>query len=218
MAHLSKLELQVHLIDGNINRFTQTDPEKIRQTLSHIQPERVFAQRQIILSTERALTVYPSSAVARLDLVMEGFPGWAFHHNVHSIEEISYSDFRERLASLENDKPRFAELNGSRRVYAEMELSNGERLYREVRLKPQPLGAEPDILGIDQSLFLQQIFTLPGLFCKRQGGGAIIVNSSHLLSMTFHPCPAVLPNNVWQLQSQALSARSSYALAGEMCG
>lgn len=218
MAYPAKLEIQVHLSDGSINRFTQTEPDKIRQTLDNIQPERVFAQRQIILSTESSLTVYPSSAVARLDLVMDGFPGWAFHHNVCDIEEITPGEFHERIALIGDTCHPYVESSGSRHVYGEMELTNGERLFREVHLRPQNADAQPDILGIEQSLFLQQMFSLPGLYCKRNGGGAVLVNSAHLLRMTFYPHLATAPENAWALRSQASSVPSPYLLAGEMCG
>jgi hypothetical protein len=208
-AYPASLEIQVHLSDGSITGFVLCEPETIQQTLDHIRPDRVFTQRQIILATDHALTVYPCSAVARVDLVMEGFPDWPpFPRNVSDIVEISPREFRERFAS----RIRRVNLDGSSRVFGELELTNGQRLFREVHLKPPPPNAEREFLPQDYTLFLHQLLSAPVLHCRRRGGGAILVNPEHLVRMTFYPGPVNTPANAWRVH--AAVDRSLYALPG----
>jgi len=206
----SFLEIRIHPSNGGIQRFPQYDPQAIQQTLDRIQPERLFAQREIILATDYSQTVYPASAIARLDLVMDGFPAWPFHRNVADIIEITQSEFARGFAS---HLPR-VEADGTTRVFSEMELTNGQRLFREVRLKPSRANteAEQETLPDDQALFLHQLLSRHGLWCRLRGGGAVLINPAHLVRMTFYRGPGTIPPNAWRVQGAMDHSYS--ALAG----
>lgn len=207
-TNTSSLEIQIHLSDGGITGFVQYEPPIIRQILDNIHPERVFTQRHLILTADHSLTVYPCSAVARIDLVMEGYPDWPFHRNVRDIVEISDHEFRERFAS----RVRRVDADGATRVFGELELTNGQRLFREVSLKPLEEDADREIVPEDYTLFLYQLLSGPVLVCRRRGGGAILVNPQHVVRMTFYPGPVKTPVNAWQWSTAV--DRRPYAFSG----
>ena len=57
----SGLEIRVHLINGDVSRFVQDDPEAAAALLSGIDPNRLFEQRELIIQDHGATTVFPWS-------------------------------------------------------------------------------------------------------------------------------------------------------------
>jgi hypothetical protein len=200
-AYLSPLEIQIHLRDGNVTRFLQDDPEISRHILAHIHPDRIFTQPEILLAGEHSLTAYPSSAVTRMDLVMAGFPDWTFQGNICDISEITEIEFQERLASQIARKYPHLNQDGSRRVFGEIELVTGQHLFREVHWKPMQDVAKWKVMPQDYNVLLHQQFCAHSHYCRRQGGGAILVNPEHIVRMTFYPGPATPPENAWRMHA-----------------
>src|SRR5579872_7018018 len=136
-AGLQSLEIHIHLVDGSIGRFVQDDPAEARKLLEAIQPGKVFQQRDLVIAGRYSLTVYPCTAVARVDFIMDGHPGWPFHRNVRDAMQITHEEFQERFLPTAKDEERTARIvtPGETVVaYAEAELLNAERLFVELRL------------------------------------------------------------------------------------
>src|SRR5438128_1933514 len=92
----SSLELHVHSVDGHVARFGQNDAAAVLTLLDHIQPGRIFSQRHLMIVGGGSLNVFPSAALARVDLVMNGFPDWPFHWGITDVREITETEFRQR--------------------------------------------------------------------------------------------------------------------------
>jgi len=73
----------------------------------------------------------------------------------------------------------------------EVELTNGERLFLEVH------GRAASLTPLDVGMLLQQILSAPRLHARRLGGGALLINSAHILCMARFPGPPETPPNAW---------------------
>jgi hypothetical protein len=185
----SSLELHIHSIDGHVARFIQNEPEAVRRLFDHIQPGHIFEQRQLVVASGHSLAIFPCAAIVRVDLVMEGFPDWEFHHGLSDVQEITEEEFRQRYHP-ERYHPDHPLPPGAPVVaYAEIELADGERIFSEVHTHVEAR------LPIEQSMFLQQILSAPSLYSRRRGGGAILVNPASIVRMTFYPGPPTTPPN-----------------------
>jgi len=185
----SSIELHIHSIDGDVARFVQNEPEAVRRLFDHIQPGHIFEQRQLVVASGHSLALFPCAAIVRVDLVMEGFPDWEFHHGVSDVQEITEEEFRQRYHP-ERDRPEHPLPPGAPVVaYAEIELANAERLFSEVHTHVEAR------LPVEQSMFFQQILTGPSLYSRRRGGGAILVNPASIVRLTFYPGPLTTPAN-----------------------
>ncbi len=185
----TSIELHIHSVDGRVSRFVQNEPEAVGRLFDHIHPGHIFEQRQLVVASGHSLAIFPCAAVVRVDLVMEGFPDWEFHHGLSDVQEITEAEFRERyhpeLHSREHPLPPGAPVV----AYAEIELANAERLFSEVHTHVETR------LPVEQSMFFQQILTGPSLYSRRRGGGAILVNPASIVRMTFYPGPLTMPAN-----------------------
>jgi hypothetical protein len=182
------LEIHVHGVDGQVAAFVQSDPKTAATLLAHVQPGRVFTQSHLTIASEHSITFFPCAAVARIDLVMDAFPDWPFYHGVSNILEITEEEFRERYRPEERE----AEPPGTLVArFAELELTNGERLFVEVHAREIPR------TPVDQAMFVQQILSAPSLYTRRLGGGAVLLNPAHILRMTVYPGPPETPPNAW---------------------
>jgi hypothetical protein len=194
----SSLELHIHSIDGHVARFVQNEPEAVRMLFDHIQPAKIFEQRQLVVASKHSLAIFPCAAIVRVDLVMEGFPDWEFHYGISNIQEITEEEFRQRYHPDRYHPDHPLPPGAPVVAYAEIELAEGERIFSEVHTHVEAR------LPIEQSLFFQQILSAPSLYSRRRGGGAILVNPASIVRMTFYPGPLTTPPNA--LPAEPLSA------------
>ncbi len=200
-AHKALLEIQVHLSDNNIACFRQSNPEVVQGILAHLQPDKIFTQRQLILADDHSVTVYPCSAVARVDFVMEGYPNWPFHRNVTDIVEITRDEFQARYDPQTLRAGRRFLPGETACAFGEMELANGQSIFREVHYLVPPSEPGQERLPMDRNVFFHQLFTAPSLHMRRRGGGGILINPAHLLRVTFYPGPSDVPENAWNVNA-----------------
>jgi hypothetical protein len=187
----SSLEIHVHSTDGHVSRFGQNDPEQVRGLLDQIQPGRIFGQRHLILAGGASMSIFPTGAVARIDLVMDCFPDWPFHHGILDVREITEEEFRQRYRPAEYPGTLPGAPGATVQVYGEIELANGERLFLEVQTQVEPR------LPVEQSLYFQQILSAHSLYARRHGGGAILLNPASIVRLTFYPGPPQTPPNAF---------------------
>ncbi|MBB6051436.1 hypothetical protein [Armatimonas rosea] len=201
-TYLSALEIDIRLSNGNKTRFVQSQRETAKRVVEHLHPERLFAQKQLILAGEHSLSVYPCAAIERIDFLTEDFPTWSFPRNITDIVEIPESDFLAHYDLNTARGQRRFRPGESFRVYSELELTSGQQLFREIHLLIPPEEPGPEILPIDRTIIFQQLCHAPSLHLRRSGGGMIVINPSHLVRMTFYPGPADAPENAWLADSE----------------
>lgn len=192
----SALEFHIYATDGEVTRFVQDDAAEAQKILSQIQPNRLFAQKQIIIAGLRSLNAFQTSAVGRIDLIMEGHPGWPFHHGISDAVQITEAEFRERYRPEETGTTRTGqEITPGQSVtlFAAVDLLDCEGVYLEVSTKAQSETLTP----IDTGLLIQQFFAQPVLHARRQGGGAILINPANVVRLTFFPGPRETPPGAW---------------------
>ena len=193
-ASPSEIEINVHLEDGRMVKFVQKDTDGIRKVLAQMHPEKVFSHRFLVLGDDRSMSVFPSAAVARLDLVTDSPPEWRFHHNVQNIQEITEEELRRRYRPESYD-PTWS-TGRPTTVFGEIELVNGERLFYEARL-----GDFQERLPMDLGVVIQQIFS-SAWHARRLGGGFVLVNPANILRLSFYPGIRELPLNGWHTSRQ----------------
>lgn len=186
MTRPENLEIRVHGVDDRIAAFVSNGSEAVGKLLEQFDPARLFAQPFLTIAGRDSLTLFPCRTVVRVDLVMDGFPGWTFHHRIADVRELGEEEFRRfapvRSADLESDL---------HRVFAEVELTNGERVFLELHVRPEPR------MAVDFGMLLQSYLSAPSHYARRRGGGAVVINPAHILRLQFHPRPPVVPPGAW---------------------
>jgi hypothetical protein len=183
------VEIHIHSNDGFVSAFLQNDPEAVRRLFDHVQPNKIFEQRQLVVASAHSMTVFPSASIARVDLVMDGYPDWEFHFGVSSVQEITEEEFQQRYRPNRDPDQRLLPEGAAVTAFAEIELANGERLFTEIHTHVESR------LPIEQSMFVQQILSAPSLYSRKLGGGAILLNPANIVRMTFYPGPPSTPPN-----------------------
>ncbi len=195
---VTSLEIRIHLIDGSVVSFKQTDPGISRQIISQVQPERVFSQPYLTIAGASSLTGIPCAKVAALEFVTEVYPGWLFPQEITDIVEITeesfragYLSFREALRKREQ-APAIGDPYVS---YGEILLGGGKKFFVEVR------GVIRNV--VEQRRLVHQVFSAACLVSRRREGGALLVNPANLLTVEFSPGPREIPSTAWPAESTA---------------
>ena len=188
------LEIQVHLEDGRVAKFQQTDPVMIKYTLDNFQPTRVFSQKVLMFGDSDSLSAFQVNFVARIDLIAPYVPDYPFYNGVLDIQMISPEQFKERYTPQT-----FADLREKAQatpgepitVFSEFELVNGQRLFQQVCVRVE------ERLPLEQGIFVSQLFNAHGLHGRCPGGGVVVVNPSNIVRFTLYPPPPTLPPGAW---------------------
>jgi hypothetical protein len=184
----SPLEIHIHCVDGHVGAFVQPDGAVARRILEQVHPTRLFAQHQLMISGEGSLTVFPSAAVVRVDLVTEECPEWPFAFGVSDVAEITAEEFTRRL---DPDAPRPEQPGGTVVRHIQIELTNGEPVYCEARAHFTPRAP------VEIAMFFQHLLSGPGLHARRLGGGVLILNPAHVTRLSTYPGPPEAPPGAW---------------------
>ena len=196
--HKSKAEylhLTLHLVNGGRQQFVQTETETANHLLDHFRPERLFAQKQVLLQGDDSVTILPTENIERIDLRSEPLPVWTHTEFISSIEEITEEDFL-RILRREQAAPRKvlgrAVPAPPSEIGAMAELRSGKIVYLSVRRKP-PIAAGGPITPPtpdDLRLLLQHMFTRPVLFgAGADGQSLFLLNPANVLRYTLTPTP-----------------------------
>ncbi|HVK03610.1 MAG TPA: hypothetical protein VM490_09050, partial [Armatimonadaceae bacterium] len=88
------LHLTLHLVSGGRYQFVQSDPDRAQGILDQVRPERLFAQKQLLIAADEVVTVVPTENVERIDLRSDPLPDWTpLAPNVLSVSEITEESY-----------------------------------------------------------------------------------------------------------------------------
>src|SRR3989442_1161205 len=128
-AITSSLEVQIHSADGPVSRFVQDDAKAIRRLLDQLEPTRIFEQHHLLITDDHSITIFPCSAIARVDLVMDDFPDWPFHKGVYDITEITEREFGRRYRAVQYQLRTPDTAGRPIAAFGEIELANAECVF-----------------------------------------------------------------------------------------
>ncbi len=189
--------IRVHLTDGSVKSFVQSDATEAKKLWDKIEPTRLFAPSRIVLAGEHFKSVYVTRQIVRVDFIQKSSECWEFPAGYSDIIELSEQDFRKH-AHL--DQP---ELMAKR----EQPIPVGDLLVSFIKLhlaggKPLFLMVEASVkLPIENHSFMQFLLSKGSFHMRLRGGGIGVVNLGNLLGYTVYPGVAQIPSDAWLVES-----------------
>ena len=184
---------RVHLTDGSVESFAQTDEAEANKLWENIEPSRLFTQTRLVLAGEHSKSVFVTSQIVRVDLIRESKECWDFPPGYSDIVELSEEEFRKN-ARL--DQP-------ERMTKRDQPTPAGDLLVSFLKLKFA--GGAPLFLMIEISVklpaenqsFMQFLLSKGHFHMRLRGGGVGLVNLANLLGYTVYPGVAQVPADTW---------------------
>lgn len=187
------LTIRVHLTDGSVHPFTQTDATISEKLWKTIEPARLFAQRRIVVGSEHSKSVFVTAEVNRVDFVHESFERWEFPRGYTDIVELSEEEFRQH-ARL--DEP-------SQRIRRDRPNLVGDLLVSFIKLHlrgREPLFVMVEIfakLPAENQGVMQFLLSKAGVHMRLRDGGLGVINLANLVGYTTYPGIAQIPADSW---------------------
>ena len=63
--------IRVHLTDGSVESFAQTDAAEARKIWDAVDPTRLFAQQRLVIAGTHSKSVFVSAQILRVDFVQD---------------------------------------------------------------------------------------------------------------------------------------------------
>lgn len=173
------LKIKVQLFTGEIQYFTQSDPEKIKGILDSIHPTKFFKQPSLVAHSNGNAFVFPIEGILRVDLQSDNLPAWPFPHGILSIREEN---------SLEPVKG----------ITIEIRLANGE-MVRTV-LTPDPMLSPEEVReSFDPSKMLQLRSNQPFVYLTSKG--LSLISPLHIVMIQITGSNLPWPESSWEVDS-----------------
>jgi hypothetical protein len=187
------LGIRIHLTDGSIHSFVQTDDAAALKLWDGIDPARLFARPRIVVGSEHSKAVFVSAEIVRVDFLHDSFQCWEFPGGYSDIVELSEEEFRKH-ARL--DQP-------AQMTKREQPTPVGDLLVSFVKLQMRggrPLFVMIEIpvkLPAESQSFMQFMLSKAAVHMRLRGGGIGVLNLANLAGYTVYPGVAQIPGDAW---------------------
>jgi len=187
------LTLRIHLTDGSVHSFTQSDPTIIEKLWSAIEPSRLFAQRRIIVGSAHSKSVFVATEITRVDLLHDSLEGWPFPPGYTEIVELSAEEFRQHARI---GKPTLM-------VRRDRPNPVGDLLVSFIKLHlrgSQPLFVMVEIfakLPAENQSVMHFLLSKTAVHMRLRGNGISVINLANLAGYTTYPGVAQIPADSW---------------------
>lgn len=179
---IDRIHLTVQLINGRREQFVQSEPEAIRQIREQWRPERFFAQTQIMLAEQEAVTVIPTARIERVELRADPLPEWSHYDNAADITEITEEAFRQ-MPRRTIPEPLIRPVT-SPELSLRVEMRSGTTTWLRVRPNQRAnwiAAGRPPMTAEDAHLFLSHLFTRQVVHGMTEDRQAIfLLNPAHV--------------------------------------
>ena len=191
--------IRVHLTDGSVESFAQTDETESQKLWEKIEPSRLFASSRIVLAGEHSKSVFVTAQIVRVDFIQESNECWEFPGGFSDIVELSNEEFRknarldqpELMAKREHHTP-VGDLLVS---FLKLHMAGGKNLFLMIEF--------PVKLPVENQSFMHFLLSKGWFHMRLCGGGIGVVNLANLLGYTVYPGVAQIPADTWLAEPMA---------------
>jgi hypothetical protein len=169
-----------------------------------LRPERVFAERQILLVGTDSMTVLPAESVERIELRSDVLPEWSHAQGVASINEITEEEFRQ---IQRHDPPVPRKVLGRLMPTPPVEIGmmvdmrSGHATYLSIQFEAGEGVLARDPTPDDIRLFLRHLFNRPVLFGSMEDEeGFFLLNPANAVRFTLAPAPQQTLAGSWPME------------------
>ncbi len=187
------LTIRLHLTDGSVHSFVQTDDAAARKLWESVDPARLFARPRIVVGSEHSKAVFVSGETVRVDFLQDSIQCWEFPGGYFDIVELFEDEFRKH-ARL--DQP-------SHRIKREQSTPVGDLLVSFVKLQMRgvhPLFVMVEVpvkLPAESQSFMQFMLSKASIHMRLRGGGIGVLNLANLAAYRVYPGVAQIPADAW---------------------
>jgi hypothetical protein len=194
--------IRVHLTDGSMESFAQSDEAEARKLWDKIEPSQMFTQSRIVLAGEHSKSVYVTAQIVRVDFIQESNECWEFPGGYSDVVELTEKDFRTHARldqpGLMPKREQPTPVGDLLVSFVKLHLAGGMPLYLMVEF--------PVKLPVENHSFMQFMLSKGGFHMRLCGGGIGVVNLGNLLGYTVYPGVPQVPADSWVAEPFMASA------------
>jgi hypothetical protein len=187
------LTVRIHLTDGSVHSFIQSDSAAARKLWDDVEPTRIFARPRIVIGSEHSKAVFVSAEIVRVDFLQDSLQCWEFPGGYSDIVELSEEEFRkhahldhpERMPKREHPTPA-GDLLVS---FVQLQIRGSRPLFVMVEI--------PVKLPAESQSFMHFMLSKASVHMRLRGGGVGVLNLANLAAYTVYPGVAQIPADAW---------------------
>jgi len=185
--------IDVHLTDGSVESFVQTDEVKAQKIWQSIDPGRLFAQPRLVIAGTHSKSVFVCSEIVRIDFIEQCYGCWEFPGGYSDMVELSEAEFRKH-ARL--DQPELMPRREQPTPVGDLLVS-----FLKLQFKGKPpiflMTEFPVGLPVENQSFMRFLLSKTGFHMRLRSGGVAVVNLMNLTGYTVYPGVPQIPVDSW---------------------
>lgn len=183
----------VHLTDGSVESFAQTDEIEAHKLWQKIEPSRLFVQPRLVFAGDHSKSVFVTGQIVRVDFVRESKECWDFTGGYSDIVELSESEFRKNARldqpELMAKRTQHTPVGDLLVSFLKLHMAGGRSLFVMVEF--------PVKLPAENHSFMHFLLSKGSFHMRLRGGGVSVVNLAHLAGYTVYPGVPQIPADTW---------------------
>jgi hypothetical protein len=189
----SALTVRVHLTDGSVHSFIQSDGAAAQKLWDDVEPAKLFARPRIVIGSEHSKAVFVSAEIVRVDFIQESIQCWEFPGGYFDILELTEDEFRKQAhldqPALMTKREQPTPVGDLLVSFVKLQMRGSRPLFVMVEV-PVKLPAE------SQSL-MHFMLSKASIHMRLRGGGVGVLNLANLAAYTVYPGVAQIPADAW---------------------
>lgn len=183
------MDIQIHLTNGEVNRFRQDSQAKCESILKSIRPSKVFTQKHIVIQDNRSISFFACAGIEWVEFFTQCDPGWSVPHGPNPLMLLSAQEYETRIATadLEMGIQKVAspvEPVTPNKMLVRFDMRSGKKYFGEMAYFPPEYGPKPN-----------------GIYGKRntqKHALHVIINPQNIIQWKVDCRPAEIRRDVWE--------------------
>lgn len=198
-ADTLNIAMTIHLVDGTVHSYRQTDAKLNRKFLEKFEPQKLYAQPYFAIEDSSSVTVFPTARIAWIECRIEPDPHFAFMAQGPSIQKVTRAELDSALAGPEaSDLMRHARQPGEDfKGFIVFTMIGDSELIFEIQTKVAQT--------LDQRGMMNRIYEQPTISLPAGDAGCIFVNPSNLMHIKALPGQPNIAPLAWRAEPLVVS-------------
>lgn len=196
---LNEMQIEVYTTNGEVIKFSQDDPSRIREILDEVNKERIFNQSALTVRSTSCVSTFLTRNIEMLKFHYSEEAGHQLPFGLEELQEVTREEFEDRYMRLPIEEKialRCVERGQLIQGFIEIHLRSGNMLLLDLHLHKKTRA--------DAMRVYNHAFQLPFLpFHLSGGSGFGALNTENVTRFTGHPGPDRVPASAWHAEADA---------------
>ncbi len=185
--------MHIHLTDGSVQSFSQSDETIARDIWERVNPARLHTQQRLVIAGTHSKSVFVTAEIVRIDFACRPFDKWDFAEGYADVVELAEEEFQKHAhldePALRPEREQSTPVGDLMVSFLKLHLRHSAPVYLMTEFSVK--------LPAENQLFMRFMLSKMWFHMRLREGGIGMLNLANLAGYTAYPGVAQVPADAW---------------------